>query len=1284
MSEQTFLDPELASRICLTLLHSLWQIVALVVLVWCCDRLLCRHSVQRSYGLHVFALFAVLLAMPITFQLMGTTSQVQLPTAVEAALPKDQAIVVDQLETAPTAEVESSAIERGPSIVVQPSVVVANEPVLKTPSWSHVASWILVVYALGVVAMLVRLVRSMVRTNRLSSGAKPIRQGPLFEAFRALAGQWSVRVVPVLAETQELVVPKVVGLLRPVILLPASAIAGLSPGELEMILAHELAHIRRHDMWINLVQRIAESILFFNPALWYLSRRISSLREYCCDELTCEAMAGDAADSQVRYAATLLRIVELAKPQITQGEEYAALAASGRSPSELRRRVARLFGEPIREPMRITRSGVLMIATLALLLLGVPTIWKSAAQSDDAGSESNSTATAKEYAGKFSFGGKLEIIAIGTHDEEPQRWWDADGKLLEEVPFTWETQAQVTAAEQVWRRIVFRLHDFPEDAALKWSVIGSGGSGSGNIKFNDHRETKEYHTRYFGISKQQQNINLRVGLATGAWKTEAEIGAGGSGSVGSKDKQGLTRGVVFSPVLETTYGPTVVVSHNYSEQNVRVVLIDKQGEVHEQETQGSSGAGGFYQLKASFPEVAMSDIDRFEFQTREYEWVEVKGLPVSPADLDAGTDSEVKTQIELPTHLIENLADFKNAGLKAITEGETTSNLEWLKLPNDIGAVTRFEIDSNELLIQWIDNYLERPSGIISSWERMLVKGFNHSPYGPQVNFKMLIKSILGNRISIVVNEPESNPQGIGDFLLAWSADEPNQVIAFVEKFMKNDPNAQRAMLGNLPIWKVTEKENVTGVVGVAHGHLLVASEMNLLKKVLASQQEHENEDVNLETEKLRLLAKQVNFYLEIWKRIKALHKVGARGGETEKEAQARSHYYLARAELEKAKTLYKVSVKRHQQAVEAAKKTVTSYKNAAKAAEDTVEAIQAVYDSGRVTLDVLLQAGQERLDAQLALSESLADLQRLQDGLKKIEKSPRTSRDQGENELWKKIAQRNDYQLRGQALNELTRMLQGSASERVEALRALSMVGDIPFDRKSMLHLVVHGISHEDADVRHMTLIALPTMGAVLERYPLLMSLVDDSSVDVRMNLASCMIALARKSPFSDSKKISPILSPILPKLLNDSEPKVVEQTIKSLWGYPLTPEINSRLIELSREPELVGTVVYFALSTRPLISQPVAERLIEVLDDSTMRLDTRGRAAWGLGHQQLEESAKPAVAKALIRCLDETLDKYLTQQSMYGLKRIGNSAGQEKLRELAEQDERAWVRLEAQKMLR
>ena len=100
--------------------------------------------------------------------------------------------------------------------------------------------------------------------------------------------------------------PVVVGYFRPAILLPLCVVTGLPEAQLELILAHELAHIRRHDYLVNLLQTLVETLFFYHPAVWWLSRQIRNERENCCDDV---AMA--AVGSRADYGRALLAIEEL-------------------------------------------------------------------------------------------------------------------------------------------------------------------------------------------------------------------------------------------------------------------------------------------------------------------------------------------------------------------------------------------------------------------------------------------------------------------------------------------------------------------------------------------------------------------------------------------------------------------------------------------------------------------------------------------------------------------------------------------------------------------------------------------------------------------------------------------------------------------------------------------------------------------------------------------------------------------------------------------------------------
>jgi len=110
-------------------------------------------------------------------------------------------------------------------------------------------------------------------------------------------------------------VPTVVSLVKPAILLPLSLSSGLSAAQVEMLLLHELAHLRRRDHWINLAQWAIETLLFFHPAVWMISRRVRVERELACDDMVLAAGVG-----QTPYAESLLRMAELSRRAVAPSQ----------------------------------------------------------------------------------------------------------------------------------------------------------------------------------------------------------------------------------------------------------------------------------------------------------------------------------------------------------------------------------------------------------------------------------------------------------------------------------------------------------------------------------------------------------------------------------------------------------------------------------------------------------------------------------------------------------------------------------------------------------------------------------------------------------------------------------------------------------------------------------------------------------------------------------------------------------------------------------------------------
>lgn len=146
-------------------------------------------------------------------------------------------------------------------------------------------------------------------------------------------------------------VPVVIGYLRPVILMPVGLMAGLPVGQVEAILLHELAHIRRYDYLVNLMQVFVEGLLFYHPAVWWISSVMRSEREHCCDDLVVQVTGGAH-----EYATALAKLEKFRGPR-------EAMAATG---GDLMKRVQRLLG---REDRRW--AGLMPVFSAAVMTVGL-------------------------------------------------------------------------------------------------------------------------------------------------------------------------------------------------------------------------------------------------------------------------------------------------------------------------------------------------------------------------------------------------------------------------------------------------------------------------------------------------------------------------------------------------------------------------------------------------------------------------------------------------------------------------------------------------------------------------------------------------------------------------------------------------------------------------------------------------------------------------------------------------------------------------------------------------
>ena len=213
--------------------------------------------------------------------------------------------------------------------------------------------WIVLAWATGVTACSLRLIIGWFLSLRLIRSS----QSEIPQAVERLLGRvhsalLTTRKMPRLLVGVRVTGPVVFGWLRPVVLLPVSAVTGLTEEQLLAVLAHELAHVRRYDFVVNALQRAVESVLFYHPGVWWLSSRIRTEREHCCDDLAVQ-VCGD----RFAYAKALIELEKMRSERL-------ALAVS--ATSSLTERIRRMLGAE-------DRNRDWQPAMVALLLLGICT-----------------------------------------------------------------------------------------------------------------------------------------------------------------------------------------------------------------------------------------------------------------------------------------------------------------------------------------------------------------------------------------------------------------------------------------------------------------------------------------------------------------------------------------------------------------------------------------------------------------------------------------------------------------------------------------------------------------------------------------------------------------------------------------------------------------------------------------------------------------------------------------------------------------------------------------------
>jgi beta-lactamase regulating signal transducer with metallopeptidase domain len=324
-----------------TLVHFLWQGAAIALVYRVADRALARHSANARY---VLALAALLGMLAVSVSTLAYEEASYYQSAPPAGFAAPHFILAAQPVAAPLSE---TARPQQPTPIDRMSL-------------QRLMPYLDALWLAGVLFLSMRALGGWWLIRRLHRRTHQRAPHTLLLRLDVLRRQMGIRRLVDLRLSERIASPFTAGVLRPWILLPVTALTGLSSEQLEVVLFHELAHIRRADYLWNLLQTMVETLFFFHPAVWWISRRVREERELSCDDIAVTKCSNPAL-----YASALLRIEEERRSRL-----QLAMALDGhQSRAGLRARILRILGTTEARPRGFRPVSLAGIAVALLVFL---------------------------------------------------------------------------------------------------------------------------------------------------------------------------------------------------------------------------------------------------------------------------------------------------------------------------------------------------------------------------------------------------------------------------------------------------------------------------------------------------------------------------------------------------------------------------------------------------------------------------------------------------------------------------------------------------------------------------------------------------------------------------------------------------------------------------------------------------------------------------------------------------------------------------------------------------
>jgi len=519
--------------------------------------------------------------------------------------------------------------------------------------------------------------------------------------------------------------PAVCGLFGPVILIPENLGSDFGVAGLRAVVLHELAHIKRFDLWVNLLQTILQIVYFYNPFIWLANWIIRRVREQAVDEMVLVTM-GEKAQ---QYPETLINVARLAfkRPALSL-----RLIGVVESKSALAQRITHILNRPIPKSAKLGILGLAVILIFAAVLLPMAQaapppefVIKGTVTDAQTGKPIAGAKVGDEkYSGdtQFTHTDANGNYSYKTWSEEHTIFVQADGyqkqikgfhtrlfplDLFEkEKVIDFRVTSQNTADSMEFKATLpngvsvelVGICDYPEDKPRCWGpdgteskeklyvkrerdysneklgfIIKVDGPEDLSFAWNEIKSSQGYWGSCTVLDESGNEVKGYKAAVTrnlNADATDIRVGVATEPwqTIVTHNGRGMTttgsNNILFSQAYESDNFVAITASSPWRKDQVeRIIAVDKNGQPHVSKNIGSIASGEIDQITAKFYDLKLSDIVEFQFQTRPYEWVTFKNVSLKP---NFKTDVQIRTGEQLSPST--SLRTGSGAGEKAVTK----------------------------------------------------------------------------------------------------------------------------------------------------------------------------------------------------------------------------------------------------------------------------------------------------------------------------------------------------------------------------------------------------------------------------------------------------------------------------------------------------------------------------------------------------------------------------------------------------------------------------------------